>query len=221
MNSKRTMEKIQPFETRFERYDQWYEKFPGKKLYSIELDCLKKVSRHVSEESLEIGVGTGRFAEKLNVKYGLDPAFNPLTIAKRRGILVLQADGRDTPFKNDAFDQLFLIVTICFADDPEGLIREAFRILRPGGSIFLGLVPKESSWGKYYLSLKAEGHFFYQYATFFTIDEVFLMLKKNGFHNFSGLSTLYGPPPDGFTKEEVREEISENAGFVCIKAEKP
>ncbi len=215
------MERIQPFEAKYDKYDNWYDKFPGKKLYSLELQCLKKLASPVSKRSIEIGVGTGRFAEKLGIKFGLDPAFNPLLIAKRRGVLVAQGDGRETPFEDDAFDQLFLIVTICFADDPQRLIDESFRILRPGGKIILGLVPKESPWGKHYLKMKEQGHFFYQYATFFTINEVFSMLDRSGFRNFTGLSTLYGPPPEGFEEEKVRDEICKNAGFVCIEAEKP
>ena len=215
------MERIQPFEEKFDKYDNWYDKFPGIRLYSIELQCLKKLIPSVSQRSIEIGIGTGRFAEKLGVKFGLDPAFNPLVVAKRRGVLVVQGDGRRTPFKDDILDQLFLIVTICFADEPQKLIDEAFRILRPGGKIILGLVPKESLWGKYYLKLKEQGHFFYQYATFYTIDKVFSMLDRSGFQNFSGLSALYGPPPAGSEVEEVRDEISKNAGFVCIEAEKP
>ena len=214
------MERIQPFEEEFGRYDNWYEKFPGKKLYSIELNCLKRLSYPISKWSIEMGVGTGRFAHKLGIRYGLDPAFNPLLIAKRRNISVIHADGRMTPFKNNIFDQLFLIVTVCFADEPCKLIQEAHRVLRPGGKILIGFVPRDSTWGDYYLKLKKEGHIFYRYATFFTVEEMFSILNHTGFQNVTGLSTLYGPPPTGYEVEEVREEIDERAGFICIRAEK-
>ena len=214
------MERVRPFEERFDRYDAWYEKFPGERLFQIESECLSKALPHPGY-AIEVGVGTGRFAEKLGIKIGIDPAFNPLKIAKSRGIYVAQADGRITPFPDNTFDSLFLIVTICFADEPGQLIKEAWRILKPGGAVVLGLVPRESPWGKHYLELKSHGHFFYQYADFYTISEVKSMLEDAHFGEISGLSTLYGPPPNGNPEEKIYKDLCEDAGFVCITSKKP
>ena len=214
------MERVRPFEDRYDRYDAWYEKFPGERLFKIELNCLKKLVP-APGFSIEVGVGTGRFAEKLGVKYGLDPAFNPLKISRSRGISVVQGDGRQTPFRDNTFETLFLIVTICFADEPELLIKEAFRILKPGGRIILGLVPRNSDWGKYYLKLKSQGHFFYRYADFYTVSEINSMLEHSKFEPPLGLSTLFGPPPDGSDEEFIDEKLREDAGFVCISSRKP
>ncbi len=213
------MERVKPFEERFDRYDSWYENFPGKRLFKIELECLKKI--HSGEKSLEIGVGTGRFAEKLGIRYGVDPALNPLKLSKERGILAVCADGRSTPFPDNTFSSVYLIVTICFADRPQELIRESYRILKPGGRIVVGLVPRESKWGTYYQKLRSEGHFFYRFAEFYTVDEVKSMLSRQGFKQISGYSTLYGPPPEGRDNEIVEEKLDEAAGFVCIYAHKP
>lgn len=213
------MERIKPFNEKFHRYDAWYDKFPGEKLFKIELNCLKRLVPDPGF-SIEIGVGTGRFAEKLGIKFGLDPAINPLRIAKSRGIKVIQGDGRLTPFRAKTFNTAFLIVTVCFADNPILLIKEAYRILKPGGRIVLGLVPRISKWGEYYLKLKATGHFFYKYADFFTIEEISSMLKKSGFDHPTGLSTLFGTPPNGDDKEFIVDELREDAGFVCITSKK-
>ncbi len=213
------MERVKPFEQKFEKYDSWYERFPGKKLYEIELECLKKISP--GTRALEVGVGTGRFASKLGIRFGLDPAFNPLKLAKERGVEVVCADGSSTPFSDNTFSSVFLIVTICFADHPGDLVRESYRILKPGGKIVLGLVPRESEWGKHYLELKRSGHFFYRFAEFYTIDEVKSMLQMSGFREISGFSTLYGPPPEGNEIEPVKPLLDETAGFVCIYAHKP
>ncbi len=213
------MERIKPFEERFDRYDSWYEKFPGKRLFRWELNCLRNIDP--GDKALEIGVGTGRFASELGIKFGIDPAFNPLKIAKQRGILAVCADGRKVPFPENTFSSVFLIVTICFADEPQKLIEESYRILRPGGKIVLGLVPRGSEWGRHYLKLKAEGHFFYKFAEFYTVKEVSSMLVEAGFKNISGYSTIYGPPPEGNEDEVIKEVLDETAGFVCIYAHKP
>ena len=214
------MERVLPFEERFDKYDEWYEKYPGERLFKVEVNCLKKLIPDPGF-AVEIGVGTGRFAEKLGIKFGLDPAYNPLKISKSRGIIVVQGDGRLTPFPDNTFETVFLIVTICFADNPEMLVKEASRILKPGGRVVLGLVPKNSAWGKYYLKLKAEGHFFYKYADFYTVSEVSSMLEESSFEHPTGLSTLFDPPPHGSDKEFIEDKLREDAGFVCITSIKP
>jgi len=60
-------------------YDQWYER--NKFVYLSELEALKKVVPKKGK-GLEIGVGTGRFAEPLGISYGLDPSEKMLEIAK-------------------------------------------------------------------------------------------------------------------------------------------
>ncbi len=43
-------------------------------------------------------------------------------------------------FSNASFDLIFHPVSNCFIEDPEPVWREAFRILKPGGSILSGIM---------------------------------------------------------------------------------
>lgn len=53
--------------------------------------------------SLEIGVGTGRFAEALGIEYGVDVSGRVLELAKRRGITVVEGSGENLPFRDESF----------------------------------------------------------------------------------------------------------------------
>ena len=50
---------------------------------------------------MEIGVGSGRFAQPLGVKIGIDPSRNMLKFAKERGIQVIRGGGENLPFKDN------------------------------------------------------------------------------------------------------------------------
>ena len=70
-----------------------------------------------TENSLEIGVGTGRFAEALKIRYGVDPAPKMLELARPRGIDTVLGYAEKLPFHNDTFDSVFMITTLCFVQD--------------------------------------------------------------------------------------------------------
>ena len=57
------------FDKYYSKYEAWYEK--NKYVYLSELEVVKKV---LPKEGvgLEIGVGTGRFALPLDIKFGVD-----------------------------------------------------------------------------------------------------------------------------------------------------
>ena len=146
---------------------------------------------------LEVGVGTGRFAEALGVDIGVDPASGALQYAKRRGIRAVRALGHSLPFKADAFGAVFVIVTLCFADDAEGLLHEAVRVTRAEGGIVLGIIPAESPWGNFYAAKGRTGHLFYSKARFFTLEEVRNLARGVELHLERSVSTLFESPAQG------------------------
>ena len=81
---------ISVFDKYTERYDSWFTSPKGKVLFQNEVEAIKELIRGIEiGESLEIGVGTGAFAKALRIPYGVDPAWNSLLLAKRRGVEVL------------------------------------------------------------------------------------------------------------------------------------
>jgi len=169
---------------------------------------------------LEIGVGSGRFAKALDIKMGIDPSAKLLAIARKRGINVFLGKGERRFFDEGTFGTVFLIVTLCFVDSPVAVLQEAYRILKPGGKIVLGLVLRDSTWGQFYLTKKREGHRFYRHATFYSYREVTELLEHTGFAVEKVISTLFQKPDEVQAMEMPLEEFSPDAGFTIAVAMK-
>lgn len=207
------------FDTLALAYDAWFEE-KGKLIFAIEVKAFQEVLPLLPKPWLEVGVGSGRFAQALGIKTGVDPSVKLLEIAKNRGITGLLARGEEECFNEETFGTVFLIVTLCFVDSPMAVLREVHRVLKPGGRIVLGLVLRESPWGRFYLSKKEEGHRFYRYATFYSYEEVVGLLKHTGFTIEKVLSTLFQRPNEVKEIESPRERFSPDAGFTVVVAGK-
>ena len=78
-------------------YNNWFEKHPN--LYQSELLAMNQAvpSKGIG---IEIGVGTGRFAEPLNIKYGVEPSESMAELAKQKGVKVFNAIAENLPIEN-------------------------------------------------------------------------------------------------------------------------
>jgi len=165
------------FDALVERYDGWFLKH--KIAYENEISLYRSFTEGL-KNGIEIGVGTGRFASSVGTEYGIDPSFEMLLRSKERGIIVIQASGENIPIADQAFDYASLIVTICFVQNPERVLKEAWRILKRRGKLLSGIIDKNSKWGKYYTSIKEESPF-YRSAHFYSAEEIVDLLEKVGF----------------------------------------
>ena len=141
---------------------------------------------------LEIGVGTGRFAAPLGVKFGVDPSKAMLAYAIKRGIFGVQGIAEALPFKDAVFDYGLVVTTICFVDDPKAMLTEARRILKPGAPLVIGFVDRASTLGQHYLIHQAE-NVFYCEARFYYATEVEKLLRDIGFVEQTWGQTLSKP----------------------------
>jgi len=209
-------DEIRVFNEHYSRYDAWY-------LNNLNISLSEKLCIEVLAPYgvvLDIGVGTGFITAGLSrTMIGLDPAEKPLRIAGERGFLPLNAYGDELPFRDDAFDTVLVIVTLCFVNNPLILLLEAYRVSKEGGKLITCIVPRTSVWGKYYFSRKLRGEsIFYKYARLYNLEEVEEMICHAGFRIKRYCSTLtydpYTPPYVEYPKLERNEE----AGFICIEA---
>jgi len=219
VRAKRSNTEASPFDEVASDYDAWFEG-EGKLIFAIEVPAFREVLPSLPKPWLEIGVGSGRFAQALGIETGVDSSIKLLEMAKQRGITALLGRGEQELFDEESFGAVFLIVTLCFLDQPLDVLKEAYRIMIPSGKIVLGLVLKESPWGKFYEQKKKQGHRFYKYATFYRYDEVAKLLEQAGFSIEQVISTLFQRPGKVNRMELPQRGYSSGAGFTVIVAGK-
>jgi SAM-dependent methyltransferase len=97
------------------------------------------VTRHFPADAqlLDIGCGTGWLAEHFAHYTGIDGSGEAVEIAVGEGRNVVRGDVDDRlPFAEEAFDAVVMKDLLEHVTDPVALVREARRVLRPGGLVF-------------------------------------------------------------------------------------
>ncbi|GAG25857.1 unnamed protein product, partial [marine sediment metagenome] len=105
------------FDELAQEYDAWFDG-EGKVIFAMEVQALQEVLPSLPEPWLEVGVGSGRFAQALGIKTGIDPSVNLVEMARKRKLNTFLSRGERIPFGEEAFGTVFLIVTLCFVDSP-------------------------------------------------------------------------------------------------------
>ena len=211
--------KVSPFDSMALEYDCWFAG-EGELIFSIELHALQQTLSLLPMPWLEIGVGSGRFAQALGIECGLDPSVELLKIARNRGVNAFLSRGEAIPFKSDVFDAVFLIFTLCFVDSPAKVLAEANRVLSNGGHIVLGSMLQESPWGKFNELKVKQAHQFYKHATFHKYVELEALLMQACFSIEKVVSTLFQEPGKVEHMESPQQGFSPDAGFTVIVARK-
>ena len=98
------------------------------------------------DEILELGVGTGKnlpyYPEGRDIT-AIDIAPKMLKRARRRAekegveVALLEADAQDLPFDDNSFDAAVATFVFCSVPDPVQGLKEALRVVRPGGQLIL------------------------------------------------------------------------------------
>jgi SAM-dependent methyltransferase len=204
-----------------DRYDAWYGSPKGRVLLASEVACLRLLLLQFSKPHLEVGVGTGRFAQALGIGYGVDPSPPALAKARQRGIRVVLGVSEALPFKNARFGAALMAFTLCFVKDPPTVMRQIHRVLVTGGGLILGLLLKGTPWADVYEQRGREGDPLFRTAHFHSRGEVEALLKGGGFRIAAYRSTLFQPPGQEIYRfEESIDDYIHGAGFVAIAAVK-
>lgn len=162
------------------------------------LDSLGKGKR-----ILDAGCGTGYCLNLLKQKgfdgIGVDRSENMLNQLKNTypELVVKTADIRKMPFADNSFDAVISIETIRYFSDRKPLLDEIYRVVRPGGSIFVTAAPFFSLnfYGVFnslcrFLRLKSAVSCFQSFETVGSIKRRF---SRAGFRDVSIQGYFFGP----------------------------
>ena len=205
------------FNSHVEEYEAWYEKHND--AYLSEVDAIKEQFLKLPEnlQGIEVGLGTGRFAEPLGIKEGIEPAMEMAKIAMDRDIEIMKGVAEHLPYAALQFD-FVLFVTICHLDNAKEAFAEAYRVLKNGGSIIVGFLDKDQSIAKQYENKRGRSTFF-KHAIFYGVDRVENLLQEAGFRNFEYNQSLFGKLNQIKEVQAPKQGYGEGS-FVVVKADK-
>ena len=87
---------------------------------------------------LDLGCGTGgvlQHLQGLGDAVGLDPAPEAARYCRRRALPMVLGSGLELPFADGSFDAVLALDVIEHVPDDVAMLREARRVLRPGGTL--------------------------------------------------------------------------------------
>lgn len=206
-----------PFNERVAEYEAWFEKYP--EVFQSEIAAFKELlPKQANQVGLEVGTGTGRFANALGIQEAVEPADNMRIKAIQKGVHTLDAEAEHLPYQDKSFDYVLMAFCISYFKSVQFAFKQAYRVLKPGGSLLVGFLDKDSFIGKEYEARK-QFSVFYKDATFYSPERIINELKRAGFSSFSFAQTLFKP------LEEIKEVETPRTGFgqgsfVVIKAVK-
>lgn len=187
------MGNLKVFAENAEHYDQWFEKHYT--IFLAELAAIQKAMPN-HKRGIEIGVGSGRFAAPLGIKFGIDPVPEMLQKAAARGIEVQQGFAEYLLYPSNSFDYVLMTTTICFLNNIDQAFSEVARILQTDGIFTVAFIDKNSQLGQKYQ--KHKNNLFYANATFYSPDDIYTRLENAGFKVMETYQTLLPDSNDPF-----------------------
>lgn len=208
---------IEVFDNYVEAYEAWYDKYP--EVYESELAAIREQLIKLPENirGIEVGVGTGRFAQPLGIKEGIEPSEEMAKKAMNRNVEILKGVAENLPYGDLQFD-FVLFVTVCHLENIKLAIEQAHRVLKHKGSIIIGFLDKDQSIAKEYTERRQYSTFF-KNANFYTVNYIKKIVEEAGFKNLEFIQTLFG---DLNTIKEVQLPKTGfgEGSFVVVKATK-
>jgi hypothetical protein len=168
-------------------------------IFEIEMRAFHSLLRFLPKPRLAMGMGT----------VGLVRALDSRGIGVERNLPKLTR-ARKVP----------AILTLCQAPSPALFLKECHHLLRPEGRIFIGFIPRESPWGRFYAQTQKRGRSIPRLAGVYSLKKVEHMMMDAGFSIQGYFSTLFQKPGGVRDIENPMKGYLPQAGFLIIMGER-
>jgi len=207
------MAKTQGYETHSDLYEQWFN--DNQTLYQAEIQAVRALLPQ--GRGIEIGAGTGRFTQPLNIDTGIEPASAMREKSLAKGLNIIAGVAEALPIADAEYDFALFVTSTCFLDNPVKAYQEAHRVVKEKGQIVVAFLERESELGQMYEQHKAQSPFYCD-ATFYSYSEITDFLTQAGFGHFQTMQTVL-PESEHHHSHDVLAGHDQGL-FVVIRAEK-
>ena len=182
-----------------EAYDEWFRRGEGPTVYREEASAILRLAGKLKPgRLLDVGCGTGIFSEVFRRMgweiVGLDYSPGMLSKAKEKGFTVILADAGRLPFKTESFDGAFMFTVLEFLQKPLTALREVSRVVKPHGSLILGVHNLWNPWNlyrKFRALFKASSA--YRHIEYYTLGRLKGLLREASFTLEEASTVLFHP----------------------------
>ena len=100
---------VEIFDKNVEDYEAWYDKYP--EVFESELAAVREQFLKLPENirGIEVGIGTGRFAQPLGIKEGIEPSEEMAKKAVNRNIEILKGAAEYLPYGDLQYDFVLFV----------------------------------------------------------------------------------------------------------------
>jgi SAM-dependent methyltransferase len=207
------LERVRALDENAWEYDGWFDRHPA--VFESELRAIRELLPP-SGEGLEIGAGTGRFAHSLGLRRVVEPSPRMADLARARGLTVHEAFAEALPFGEGDFDYALLVTVLGFVPDSLLALKEAHRIVKPGGRVVAAFLDRDRRTGR---TVPSSGPKFYRNLLLFSPRDVLDLLERAGLHWIDSRQVLFSDP-ESLKVPETPQPGFGQGDFVVFSGEK-
>lgn len=188
-----------------EDYARWRNSRLGAVTESIEQRVIFELCGKVSGlRVLDLGCGDGTYAIRASedgalvtgadISYAMLRAAHARSVARGQQVKWVKASLVALPFASNTFDVVTAVTVLCFSTDSDNAMREAARVLRPGGSLVIGELGKFSCWAVFRRIRAVFGSKMWHSARFRSVGDLRRLVEAAGLRLEAIQACVYYPP---------------------------
>lgn len=88
-------------------FDRWWGR--NGNIFETESLAIEKVLPDSKKDAIVIGNGTGKFASRLGISFGIDPSKEMCELARKKGIDAREGTAENVPYEDEQFSLVVMI----------------------------------------------------------------------------------------------------------------